>query len=144
MEEHNHEHSHNSSENNEELALRASFLEKHLQEVAEKLEYLSNQISEFEDFRNNLDFLSKSEEKKMFSSLGKGVYLKSSLEDSQLFVNIGAGIVLRKTPEETKAIIESNIKQFHEVKAHLMAQIEVYNSMLSGTLSEIENLQAKK
>lgn len=129
-------------EKNEELMMKASFLEKNLQEVAEKADYLSQQISELEEFRDNLDFLSKSKEKKMFSSVGKGVYVKSLLEDSRLFVNVGAGVVLKKTPEEAKEIIESQIKQFHEARARLMAQVEVYSTMLSKTLSEIEKLHA--
>lgn len=125
-------------ENQEKLIMKASFLERNSQEIQEKIDYLSEQILELEEFRKNLNFFSKSNEKKMFASLGRGVYVKSLLEDKKLFVNVGSGVILKKNPEETKAIIESQIKQFHEAKSNLMVQIEIYNKMLSNTISEIE------
>jgi prefoldin alpha subunit len=124
---------------NEELMMKASFLERHSQELAEKIDYLSQQLSELEEFRSNLDALSKSKENKMLASIGKGVYVKSSLEDKKLFVNVGSGVLVKKTPEETKEIIEAQIKQFHEAKSRLMAQMEIYNGMLARTMSEIEH-----
>lgn len=125
------------AENNEELMMKASLLERHSQELAEKIEYLSQQILDFGEFLKNLDSISDSKEKKMFASLGKGVYVRSSLEEKNLFVNVGSGVVVKKTPKETKEIIESQIKQFHEAKSRLNAQMEVYNGMLSNLMSEL-------
>lgn len=126
--------------NQEELIMKASFLERNTQELQEKLDYISQQLLQLEEFEKNLDFFSKSNETKMFSSFGRGIYLKSLIEDSRLFVNVGAGVVLKKTPEETKKIIQNQIKEFHNAKLQLTAQLEIYNSMLSKTISEMEKI----
>ena len=119
--------------------MKASLIERHSQELGEKIEYLSQQLAELQEFKKNLDFISDSKENKMFALVGKGVYVKSSLEEKKFFVNVGAGVILKKTPEETKEIIASQITQFHEAKSRMMAQMEIYNNLLSKTISEINS-----
>jgi len=132
-----------NSETNEELMFKASLIERSLQEISEKIEYVSQQLLELEDFNKNLKFLKDAKGKEMFASLGRGIYLKSSCEDKNLFVNVGAGIIVKKTPEETAEIIKNQIKNFYEAKTSLMNQLEVYKSMMNQTLAGLNNEQKK-
>lgn len=134
----NHSHEESEASPNQELMYKASFIEKHMQELGEKIDYLSHQLSEMEEFNKDLTFLKDAKTKEIFAPLGKGIYLKSSLEDKNLFVNVGAGVIVKKTPEETKKIIESQIKNFHDAKIQLMSQLEVYRSLFNQTLLSLE------
>jgi len=125
-------------ESKQELAFKASLIEQHMQELAERLEYISHQLSELEGFSKNMEFMKDAKSKEMFASLGRGIYAKSSLEDNNLFVNVGAGIIVKKTPEETLKIIEQQIKNFHEAKVSLMAQLEIYQGLMNQALAQAE------
>lgn len=137
----NHEQENNSIhiDSEQEMMMKASVLENYDREISEKIEYLSQHLAELEEFLKDIDFLSKSNEKKIFSSIGKGIYLKSSIENDNLFVNVGAGVIVKKTPQEAKEIIETQVRQFHDAKTSLLAQKEVYTAMLSSLLSEMQN-----
>ena len=124
----------------QESMLRASLLERQSQEIAEKIDYLSQQIADLSEFSKNIGLFAKSsqEGKEAFSSLGRGVYVKSILDDNNLFVNVGSGVVVKKTPEETKKIIDGQLSSFHEAKLRLTAQMEIYNQLLSQAVSEFQ------
>ena len=124
---------------NQELMMKASIFERQAQEIGEKVEYISQQISELEELNKNLGSLPSFEKKEMFSSLARGIYMKSSLVDNKLFVNSGSGVIVKKSVQETKEIIESQLLNFHELKARLMAEMELYDSLLQKTMSELQN-----
>src|SRR3990172_6671535 len=128
---------HEEQGESQELMFKASLLERHLQDFAEKIEYVSQQVAELEDFDKNLKFLKDVKGKEIFSSIGRGVYSKSSCTDNSLFVNVGSGVIVKKTPEETSEIIKSQIKNFHEAKNTLMTQLEVYNGLMRQTISSL-------
>ena len=139
MEEHNHsEHQHEESQ---EIAFKASLIERHMQEISEKLDYVSQQLSELEEFHGNMKFIKDSKGKELFAPLGRGIYVKSSSQENNLFVNVGAGVIVKKTQEETSKIIENQIKSFHEAKTSLMGQLEIYQNLLSQALAQIERLK---
>jgi prefoldin alpha subunit len=133
------EHEHSEPEESQELMMRASLIEKHLQELNDRIDYISQQITELEEFKNNLKFLKDAKNKEMLASLGKGIYLKSSCQDDNFFVNVGAGIVVKKTPEETAEIISSQIKNLHEAKTSLLGSFEVYQRLMGQALSDLKN-----
>jgi len=144
MDNHQHNHSehegheHSESQDSQELMMRASLIEKYLQELNDKIDYVAQQISELEEFKNNLKFLKEAKGKEMLAALGKGIYLKSSCQDDNFFVNVGAGVVVKKTPEETAEIITSQIKNLHEAKTSLMASLEVYQRLMGQALSDLK------
>jgi len=129
-------------ESSQELMFKASMLERHLQELNQRIDYISQQLVEMEEFEKNLKFLKNSKGKGMFSSVGRGVYTKSDSTSNELFVNVGAGVVVKKTPEETAEIVKTQIKSFYEAKNSLMAQLEAYNGMMRETVSALD--KAKK
>jgi prefoldin alpha subunit len=130
-------HEHPDSEESQELMMRASLIERHLQELNNRIGYISQQISELEEFKNNLKFLKDAKNKEMLASLGKGIYLKSSCQDDNFFVNVGAGVVVKKTPKETAEIITSQIKNLHEAKTSLLASLEVYQRLMGQAVSDL-------
>jgi len=135
---HEHEgHEHSEPEESQELMMKASLIEKHLQELNERIDYISQQISELEEFKNNLKFLKDAKNKEMLAPLGKGIYLKSLCQDDSFFVNVGAGIVVKKTPEETAEIMISQIKNLHEAKTSLLPSLEVYQRLMGQVVSDL-------
>ncbi len=136
--EENHDH-HHEHEDSQELAFKASLIERHTQELSEKVDYLSQQLSELEEFNKNLKFVKDSKGKEVFAPLGRGIYIKSSSQDNELFVNVGSGVVIKKSQEETAKIIENQIKNFHEAKTSLMAQLEIYRNLMEQTLIQLES-----
>jgi prefoldin alpha subunit len=136
----NHHHNeHEHKESNQELTFKASLIERHIQDLSEKMEYVSQQLSELEEFSGNMKFIKNSKGKNLFAPLGRGIYVKSSSQDDDLFVNVGAGVIVKKTPEETSKIIENQIKSFHEAKTSLMEQLEIYKNLMNQTLVQLEN-----
>ncbi len=127
----------------QQLIWKASILEKQVREIEEKVVFLDNQILELEKFLEQLNYMEKNESKDMLSSIGRGLYLKTSLEDRHLFVEVGAGVIVKKTPKEVANILENQIKRFREARMHLSAQIEMYHRNLEEAIVEIE-ASAKK
>lgn len=124
-----------------ELLLKASLIEKQAEEINQHISYISSQVNELEEFKNDLKFFNESKNKDMLSFLGKGVYAKTSLEEKKLFVSVGSGVVIKKTPEETQKTIDSQIKNLQEVKVHLMGQLEICNNAIRETLAEMQALK---
>jgi len=126
---------------NQELMLRASLLERQSQEIQSTLEFIDKQLLELEEFGSDLESFSKSSEKQMISSLGKGIYVKSSLENKDLYVNVGAGVIVKKSPEDAERIVEGQVKKLKEARVQLSAQLEANNQALVNLISEVEKIK---
>ncbi len=123
---------------NEELIWKASFLEQQCGELQNNLEIIEKQILELGTFKLNIEFFSKSNETKMLSSVGKGVYVKTDLLDKKLFVEVGAGVIVKKTSAQIEKIITDQIQRLSEARGPLAARLKDYNQTLKDILSEIE------
>ena len=128
----------------QENLLHASMLEKQSQEIQGNIQLVEREILELEQFSTDLDFISKSKEKEIISSMGKGIHLKAKLENNSLFVEVGAKIIVKKTPEETKKIIELQVKALKEARINLFSQLEISNANLSNLILEIQREQKVK
>ena len=117
-----------------EVFEEASHLQHHIEQITENLKYLESQIQELEDFLSNIDFFNKSQEKEMFSSLGKGVHVKSELKSKDLYIEVGAGVVVKKNSQEAKKIIESQIKKLKEARLELLSHLESHQAQLEEFL----------
>lgn len=123
---------------NQELLLQASMLEKQSENIQRNLEIIEREIVELEQFNSSLDCLIKEKDKSVLASMGRGIYLKTTLEEKKLFVDVGSGVVVRKSPEDAKKIIENQVKQLREARASLLYQLEASNSGLGQLIAEIE------
>lgn len=118
--------------------LRASMLEQHSHEIEQNLEMIEAQILELKHLLNSITQIESSKENSLYSSLGKGIYLKTKLEDKNLLVQVGAGVALKKTPLQTSQLIEEQLKKFQEAKSYLLSQREAVHSELNSIIETIE------
>ncbi len=125
-----------------ELLYKAVTLQKESQETENKLDFVNEQIKELENFHEDLKFLEKNGKKEILASLGKGVYLKTSLEEkNELFVDVGADVIVKKSLEETRKVIKEQINKFKEARIQLMHHLENYRSEFGKMLKEIEKMK---
>jgi prefoldin alpha subunit len=129
---------------NQETLMKANFLQKESQEMEQRLEMVENQIIEFEQFHQSLKELEKSNEKEIFSSLGKGVHLPAEIKSKELLVEVGQGYLVKKKPEEVLETIEDQTKRLKEARMQMRTRIEIYNSALHEIVSQIEQMQKGK
>ena len=114
-------------------------IENQARQFEDNLQLIDNQIHELEEFTKNLDFIVKSKEREMLSSLGRRVYMKTKIEDkNKLFVDIGAGVVLRKTPEEAKDIVNEQISRLQDFRKQIASQLELYYKELEDFIRSIK------
>ena len=123
----------------QETIMHFSAIEQEARELEDNLQLIATQIAELDNFRESLEFLMKSKEKEILSSLGKRVYMKSKIEDKEkLFVEIGAGIVVKKTPEETIKIVKEQIIRLQEARVQISVQLEIYQRELESFLYSVK------
>ena len=115
---------------NEDYLIRMSLMQQEGEKLAEQLQFINQQIAEFEVLKLSLENLKKSKGKEILADLGKGIFIKSKIEEEKLFVNVGEGVVVKKTKEETIKIIDKQINQLENLKRDLMKEIEKINSEL--------------
>ena len=125
----------------QELLYRLGMMERQAKEVQEKLEIVEKQLTELQEFNVNLSSMQNSDEKEMFASLGKGVFMKTDIKDKDLFVDVGAGVIIKKTPEQTKTTIDQQIKGLIELKIQLTATVESFNAQLQQGMTELQSQQ---
>lgn len=123
---------------NQELIFQASLMQKQAEELETHLEIMQNQIQEMEQIRDSISNLSKSNEKEMLSTLGKGVHLKTELKSKDLYVEVGSGIVVKKTPEETLSVINFQLKKLNEAKLQITGQLDIYRDTLKKIIQDIQ------
>ena len=127
----------------QELLLKAQFLQSQVQELEQNLEIFDKEILELQKMSNNLEFLSKTNETSSVSSIGKGIHIKTNIASKELFVEAGAGIVIKKSPKEALSVIKNQIGKLTEARLHLLGKIEIYNGMLASVAQNIEDEQEK-
>jgi len=128
---------------NQEILARASELEQQSQELENQLDFVRNQIKEYDSFSEDLILLMNSDEKEILAPMGKGVYIKSSILDKNFFVEVGSGIVVRKTLKDTLNIIKSQISKFNEIEEHLSVQVKTTHQNLINLINEAQEKSKK-
>ena len=123
---------------NQEKIMAIAEIERVARELEENLQLIEMQIEELTAFNNSLEFLMKSKDKEMLSSIGKMVYIKTAIEDKKrLFIDVGAGVVVKKTPEETIEIVKEQILRLQEARVQISSQLEIYRGKLQEFIEEI-------
>lgn len=127
----------------EELIQRASILQRQSEEIEMNLRFINQQISELDEFKEGLQFLETHKGKEMISSLGRGIFLKSSRTEDKFFVEVGAGIVVKKSAGEIREIIGGQVKKFREAKSGLMAELESYAIEFRRMVGALQGMKGK-
>ena len=127
----------------QELLLKASMLEKQINELGGNLEIVNQQLSELIQFQESIKSFQESNSKEMFSTIGKGVHLKTLLVEKEFLVEVGAKVLVKKTPEETIKVIEEQINRLNELKYSLSSQLDNHMFALNDLIKKIEKSQNK-
>jgi prefoldin alpha subunit len=131
-------------ESEREIYMRATFLQKSIEELESQLQIINRQIVELDEFMIAIKSFIVSQDKEMLASFGKGVFVKTDVKDKKLFVDAGAGVLVRKTPEETLLVVEEQIIKLGEVKVHLAEQFDSRVRELQALVVEVESHRHKQ
>ena len=128
----------------QELLLKAQFLQQQAQEIEQNLEIIIQEIESLKKMHEDIDFLVKSKEKSAISTIGKGLHLKTQIESKELFVEVGADVVVKKSPEEAKKVIENQINKLTEAKTHMSGKLDIYHQTLETVIKDIQSKEKEK
>ncbi len=123
---------------NEELMQELEEVNRESADLDEKLKIVDQQLNELKGFLAALEEIGNNKEKEILASLGKGVYIKSSLSDEKLFVEVGSGVLVRKSIPETKEIVEQQTKRLNMIRTQLASENAEINSRMQKLLEDIE------
>jgi prefoldin alpha subunit len=121
---------------------KALQMRQETEELEKQIGFISQQITEMEQFRKNLDFMKENKDNKIFSPLGKGVFLEAEMKpQGKLLVEIGAGVFIKKSHNDTSNIIEMQIKKFKEFKLQLETRLQEYVAQFYEMLQEVQDMK---
>jgi prefoldin alpha subunit len=123
----------------QELLFRASMIERQMQELQQNINFLESEINELNLFHKNISSFKNLNKTESFSSLGKGIHVKTTLSSKDLFVEVGSGVLVKKTAEETQEIIENQLKKMNETKNHFLQRFQDNHQELAKIVEEIES-----
>lgn len=126
IEEHNHEHEgHEHSQDEQEKLFRLSMLEQQARQIEQQLQAIEQQIIEMQLLKMNLDELKKADAKdEILASIGRNIFVKTSLKDKELFVDIGAKTIVKKSADEAKEIIDKDISRMAETRNRILEEFD--------------------
>ncbi len=128
----------------QEMYMKATMLQQQSQEVEQNLILIETQILELTKFSEELLVLDSSKEKEVLASLGRGVFIKTSLENKDLLVDVGSGVLVKKTPKEAVKIIDEQLVKLNEAKTQLQSQLELFQGEFANLIQEVEKIKSKK
>lgn len=120
-------------------------LNQQIQQSQQRLQMLAQQITELKSLSKNLSEISKVKAgSDMFTNLGVGVHLKSSVKDvKKLLVNVGAGIFVKKTPEETIKIVDKQAIELDKFCVELSKNLQISVERAESLRQEISEEKEK-
>ena len=128
----------------QEYLIKLQMLEQEASQYGEQLEMIDKQVVELNRLKKDIENLSNTKEKEMFSEVGKGIYVKGELNNSQMLVDVGHRVFVPKTSNEIKSIVDSQIKKFADVKEEIAQKIEEINQEVDNLIKEISGSRVKK
>lgn len=126
---------------NQELLMKAQFLQKQIEELEQHLQLIDREIEDLNGYDASLSFFQKSKEKSIIASIGKGIHVKANIESKDLLVEVGSGVVVKKTPEEARDIISLQIKKLADARLHVIGKLDIYQKTIESVVLEIEQSQ---
>jgi|WetSurMetagenome_2_1015567.scaffolds.fasta_scaffold211592_3 prefoldin alpha subunit len=124
------------------LLQKAMQMRQESEELEKQIEFVSQQITDMEQFRKNLDFIKKNKNEKILAPLGRGVFFEGEMKkQGKLLVEIGAGVFIKKSYDDTADIIETQIKKFKEFKLQLETRLQEYVAEFYEMLQEVQEMK---
>lgn len=122
------------NEDQQQLFMKARFLQEHSKEIEQSIEFINNQVTELQNLSETLSALDESKNNNFLAYFGKGIYANAEMKDKDLFVEVGSGVVVKKSPVKTKEVIVEQIAKFNDMKNHFLSQLEGINEELQNLM----------
>lgn len=118
-------------------------LNQQIQQSQQQMQMISQQVIELKTISKNVSEISKAEpDSEMYSNLGVGVHIKSTIKDSKhLLVNVGAGTFVQKTPEETITIVDKQVVELEKFVQDMEKNLQKNTEKAEELREEISEAQ---
>ena len=129
-----------------EKYIEFQMLSQQMQQMQQQASVLSHQANELKALSKNLSEISQTDENsEMFTNLGIGVHIKSTVKDiKKLLVNVGANTFVQKTPEETVKLVDKQAEELEKFLENMQQQLEITAGKAENLREEIANAQKKE
>jgi prefoldin alpha subunit len=118
--------------------MQLQMLDSHYRETAQQIEIVEQELEGLSEFLHSLEHLSKSNEKKMLSPLGRGIFMPADRRSEKLFVDVGAGVFVRKSVSDTLLVVKEQLSRLNEIHTQLKTQESFYASQLQALMEQAE------
>ncbi len=115
----------NKESGQQEKLMKLSLLEQEANQINQQLQIIEHQIIELQILKLHLDDVEKTKEREeILASIGRNMFIQTSLSSKEIFVDVGAKTVLKKTPQEAKRIVDMDIEQMIELRNRIANELE--------------------
>lgn len=118
----------------QELAFTLNMFEQQITQLQQQIQVIDAGINELASLSLSLDDLKDAKGKESFSSIGRGIYVKSKLESDDLIVDIGNQNFVKKSIPETKELIQSQIEKLEKIKNEVEHSLEDIDKQLTSLI----------
>lgn len=120
----------------QEFAFTLNMFEQQISLLQQQIQVINAGINELSSLSLSLDDLKNSKGKESFSSIGRGIYIKSKIESDDLIVDIGNKNFIKKSIPETKQLIQSQVEKLEKVKKDVENSLEEIDKQLTNLIIE--------
>jgi len=123
---------------NKELMFKFAMFEQQIQQIQEQLKAIDQARTEFLSLSSGLEELKNSNNREIFASIGKGIFIKAKILEDDLIVDVGGKNFVKKSVNDAQDIIGEQIKKFESAKDELEDNLEEINSELTEVMIQHE------
>lgn len=120
------------------LLERVHALHQESEALEERITFVDKQVSELTEFLGHLAAFESSSDPLLFSSLGKGVFVRTSLHDKTLLVDVGAGILVKKKSADVRAIIQGQLEGLRTMRHEAQSALQGYHAEFEALIAHVE------
>lgn len=91
--------------------------------IEERMSFIDQQVRELTDFIGYLRTFEHAEHPEVLASLGKGVFIETSLRGKTLLVDVGAGVLVKKNVSEVRAVITQQLEGLHGLRTEAQQRL---------------------
>lgn len=115
----------NKGQEEQEKLLKLSLLEQEANQINQQLQFIEQQIIELQILKLHLEDIEKTNgEGEILASIGRNMFIQTSLSSKKIFVDVGAKTILKKTPQESKKIVDRDIDRMIELRNNIINELE--------------------
>mgnify|MGYP001561569668 CR=1 FL=1 len=113
-------------------------LEHKASQLSEQLQIIEQNVLDLLKLQNDLDDLKSSSGKEVFSSVGRGIFVKSKIESDSLLIDVGDGNFIRKDVDGSKKWLGQQVEQLQTIKKAFLEELDKLNKEMEDSLQEVQ------